>query len=83
MTVMGSDVRTDFLFAQPGIATGIGRLFDLWGTFDWYNFSPSPEAADARAVKADWLMVGRDLRNAAGHVEPRPAQGELFAVVGE
>jgi hypothetical protein len=81
MALMGCDVRTDFLFAQPRATTGIGRLFDLWGTFDWYNFSSSPQEADANALKADWLMVGCDLRNAMVHANPRPAQGELFPVI--
>ena len=53
--------RSDFLFAQPSVLYGLARLFDLGGTFDVYNESPTPGAADAWALLNDWCHVGQDL----------------------
>ncbi|MFN7591165.1 MAG: hypothetical protein ACK501_19020 [Planctomycetota bacterium] len=52
---------SDFLFAQPSFLSGIGRVVDMAGVFDEYNFSATPQEADARAERADWLATGRDL----------------------
>ncbi len=54
-------VKTDFLFAQPSFASGVSRLLDLWGQFDDYNTSANGEEADAKAIAADWFVVGDDL----------------------
>jgi hypothetical protein len=54
-------VKTDFLFAQPSIMSGAARVFDLWAQFDEYNRSESPFEADAKALAADWLLVGQDI----------------------
>ena len=40
-------VKSDFLFAQPSIASGAARVMDLWGQFDAYNDSASEKEADA------------------------------------
>jgi len=58
------DVRTDFLVARPSFWSGIGRAFDLWGKFDGYNTSRTPEETDMRALYSDWRIVGQDLRDA-------------------
>jgi len=57
-------VKTDFLFAQPSFSSGVARVIDLWGQFDEYNTSETPEEADARAIASDWMMVGQDLLDA-------------------
>ena len=57
-------VRTDFLFAQPFFASGIGRVLDMWGEFDDYNRSETPAEADARALASDWIVVGQDILDA-------------------
>lgn len=59
-----NDVRSTFLFVEPSFATGMGRIFDLWGGFDLYSISQTPQDADARAIYADWRVVGQDFRNA-------------------
>ncbi len=56
--------RTGFLFADPSFAEGVGRLTDFSGALNRYNVSSSPRAADRRATRADWEMVGEDLRAA-------------------
>ena len=57
-------VKTDFLFAQPSFSSGVARVIDLWGQFDEYNTSETPEEADARAIASDWMMFGQDLLDA-------------------
>jgi hypothetical protein len=58
---MNKKVQSDFLFAQPTFASGAARLLDFWGQFDDYNRSETPADADAKAIAADWLLVGQDL----------------------
>ena len=55
---------SDFLFAQPSILFGFAKAFDFFGTFDEYNVSSSPEEADARAITADFVEVGKDIKKA-------------------
>ena len=61
---MQKKAKTDFLFAQPSFATGVARIFDLWGEFDEYNRSSSPAEADGKAIASDWVVVGQDLYDA-------------------
>jgi len=61
---MNKTVKTDFLFAQPSLLSGAARAFDLWGQLDEYNRSETPAEADAKAIAADWLIVGQDLADA-------------------
>jgi hypothetical protein len=58
---MGRNVKSDFLFAQPSFMSGASRVIDLWGQFDDYNRSYTPAEADAKAIAADWLVVGQDI----------------------
>ena len=58
-----NDVRTSFLYVEPSIVAGVGRVIDLWGGFDLFTMSHSGEAADARALFADWRMIGQDIRD--------------------
>lgn len=57
------DVRTDFLVARPSFWSGMGRLLDLWGKYDEYNVSETPDQADQRALYSDWRITGQDLRD--------------------
>jgi hypothetical protein len=66
---MGNKVKSDFLFAQPSLASGVARVFDLWGQFDDYNRSETPLEADAKAIASDWLIVGQDISDAIEHHE--------------
>ncbi|MGL4608379.1 MAG: hypothetical protein ACRCYY_01660, partial [Trueperaceae bacterium] len=54
--------RTDLLYATPSFWSGAARVLDLFGVFDRYNQSQSPEEADAKAIASDWIMVGQDLK---------------------
>lgn len=57
-------VKTDFLFAQPSFTSGASRVLDLWAVFDDYNRSDTTLEADAKAIAADWFIVGQDVRDA-------------------
>jgi len=61
---MGNKVKSDFLFAQPSFASGAARVFDLFGQFDEYNISDTTAEADAKAIAADWIVVGQDMSDA-------------------
>jgi hypothetical protein len=37
------------------------RAIDLCGHFDTYNSSVSESEADERAIRVDWLVVGKDM----------------------
>ena len=62
-------LRTDFLFARPSFLSGFARVLDLFGVFDSYNQSRTPEEADAKAMYSDWRIVGQDIMDAAQHFE--------------
>jgi hypothetical protein len=55
------NLQADFLFARPSAASGLARFFDFSGTFDAYNHSDTPDEADAKAMFADWRVVGDSL----------------------
>lgn len=52
---------TDYLYAHPSFISGMSRVLDIFGVFTAYNYSRSPQEADARAIHSDWLAVGKDL----------------------
>ena len=54
--------RTDFLYASPSFLEGIARVFDLGGTLNEYNNSPTPRYADGYAIGMDWCVVGKDIQ---------------------
>ena len=55
-------MSSDFLFAMPSFLRGAASVLDIGGTLTEYNVSRTPEEADAKALRADWQMVGQDLR---------------------
>lgn len=67
---MGKKIQTDFLFAEPSYASGVGRIVDLSGVFDDYNISETPTEADEKAIAADWLVVGQDISDAMRQNDP-------------
>ena len=62
-------LKTDFLLAQPSFLSGLARLLDIFGVFDSYNESRTPEDADARAMYADWRITGQDIYASASQFE--------------
>ncbi len=63
-TLQEIEHRTDFLFASPSFLEGAARTIDIFGNFDTYNRSESPEEADFRAISNDWLVICQDFREA-------------------
>ena len=61
---MAEKIQSDFLVASPSFISGVGRLLDWYGVYDFYNVSPTPREADAKAMFADWRIVGQDIRDA-------------------
>ncbi len=57
------------LFAEPTFLRGLAKVLDLGNTLDYYNSSESPEQADVDALRADWNIIGQDLRDAAKEVK--------------
>ncbi len=53
---------TAFLFATPSLWSGMARVLDICGQFDSYNASEAAETADAKALYADFRMIGQDLK---------------------
>jgi hypothetical protein len=66
---MGPKVKTDFLVAQPSLASGMARLFDFYGLYDSYNLCPSTQEADALAIFSDWLLTGQDIQRGIDQFE--------------
>lgn len=69
---MMSDINTDFLTATSGFVTGMGSAVGLAGNFYGFNYSKTPTEADVRALRADWVMVGRDLADVMKKAESHP-----------
>ena len=44
--------------------TGAATAYNLVGNFYRYNVSRTPAEADCRAIRSDFEMVGKDLREA-------------------
>lgn len=57
------------LFINPGFWIGSARILDLYGKLDKYNYSNTPNEADYNALKKDWEIIGKDLRNAIDKYE--------------
>ena len=56
---------TDFLYARPSFSGGMAAAMDLSGILvSEYNRSPTPLAADYRAIQSDWAMPGIDFLTA-------------------
>ena len=55
---------TDYLYAKPNFLGGMTHVLDLGATLIIYNDSPSPREADQRAMKSDWIAVGKDIMEA-------------------
>lgn len=54
-------LHSTYLFPMPSILYGIGRVFDLGGQLDSYNYPRTPEQADMIALLNDWRAVGDDV----------------------
>ena len=65
---------SDFLFATPSFSIGLAAVLDVGGTLAEYNSSRTPEEADRRAIRADWEVIGNDIRFAMRVVDGSTAK---------
>jgi len=56
------DVETDFLVPSGGFLVGMGTVLNLSGRYFPYNNSNTVSEADAKALGADWGVIGNDFR---------------------
>lgn len=54
----------NYLFADPGLISSIGRVLDLGATMLEFNYVSTPEMADELAMRSDWCHVGDDIHTA-------------------
>lgn len=71
---------TDFLVADDSFLTGMGTIFNLDGNFYRYNRSGTTSAADARAIRQDFAMIGQDIRDVAESVEKDQSDQLMMAL---
>jgi len=67
---------SDHLFARPSWLSGVARTLDLWGLYEEFNDSLTPEIADYRGLLSDWCMVARDIREAQRMVQAETSENE-------
>jgi hypothetical protein len=68
---MNDIIMTDFLTAKSSFGLGFASVMNIGGNFFYYNYSPTPAEADARALACDWRMTGRDISLALKHHDPK------------
>ena len=60
---------TDFLFARPSFLGGVARVLDMGNTLTEFNQSLTGAQADAVALRMDWALVGKAMREAMAQYE--------------
>lgn len=77
------DPPTDYLVVRPNLLDGIASIADVFGSRWSYNYSPSEEEADARAMWLDWAVIGSDLNRAMERYSAKLAEdGQLTLEFG-
>jgi hypothetical protein len=68
-----SNSNTFRLFISNNMPTsfieGMGSVLDFSSSDGYYEFDKTPSEADYNSLRADWLQVGNDLRNAINEQE--------------
>jgi hypothetical protein len=54
-------IPSSFLFPIPSFWEGVARVADFGFKLNQFNGSSTPEAADLRALRADFRIVGEEL----------------------
>ncbi len=49
------------LYSTPSFLIGLGSIFNLAGDYFNFNYSKTGCEADAKAIKKDWIVVGKNL----------------------
>ena len=58
-----------YLFSHPSFKEGVGRIWDFSQCLNTYSSSETEDEADARAIFVDWVMVGKDMKQAVKNFE--------------
>ncbi|WP_394204608.1 hypothetical protein [Lactococcus chungangensis] len=67
--------KTDFLITRPSVLRGISKIIDLGAVSSHkYNSSKNSEEADYRALKNDWLMTGKDMKDSLNEFKKENAE---------
>ncbi len=59
--IKAREPKTTFLLPRKNFLVGIGSVLNIRGQYFDYDTSSSGREADARALKSDWEMIGKDL----------------------
>ena len=70
---MGAKWRIRY-YPRPGFFEGIARIIDLGSTLDDQPRFRSAREADTFALRSDWIVVGKDIRNAIGDFKKTAAK---------
>lgn len=66
---------TTYLTPTSSFLTGAASAFNLAGNFYQYNLTGDDQLDDYLALRADWMAVGEDMRNAMSRMNaPAPVK---------
>lgn len=68
---IGMGNESTFLTSDSNFLTGIASSVNIGGNFYRFNASTSGRIADMRALRSDWVAVGKDLSAAIKVVETK------------
>ena len=57
--------KSDFLFPDTDFITGIGSVLNIGGNYYEFATSKNDLAADIKALRCDWGVIGQDIKRAA------------------
>ena len=57
-------LRGDFLYPDSDFITGMGSVLNISGNYFEFATSKDENAADCKAVRNDWAIVGQEIKNA-------------------
>ena len=60
---------TDYFFALPSFWSGFGRVIEIGGSSEEYNWTEDPAEDDANAIFSDFRAVGMDIVTACSQYE--------------
>ena len=56
--------RSDYLFTRPSFIKGVSKILSINGYNPQYNDSKSSVEDDLKALKSEWLVVGKYMKGA-------------------
>lgn len=62
--ILSSYLPSSDIYTDPSFFKGVGRVMDLFGQMDEFNYRSTEEDADKTALSRDWTLIGKDLFSA-------------------